>query len=79
MSETIINEKTHIELPLYLSIEHNILRNKEYKRCLEYIEELINRNVLFFDKISAGPLCEPGLDNSNYVSQVHIFMVRIFS
>ncbi len=47
MSEIIINEKTHIELPVYLSIEHNILRNREYKRCFEYIEELINRNVKF--------------------------------
>ena len=49
MSEIIINEKTHLELPIYLSIEHNILRNKEYKRCFEYIEELINRNVNAID------------------------------
>jgi hypothetical protein len=48
MSEIIINEKTHLELPIYLSIEHNILRNKEYKRCFEYIEELINRNVILY-------------------------------
>jgi len=51
VSEIIVNEKTHIELTTYLSIEHNILRNKEYKRCFEYIEELINRNVIFFDKL----------------------------
>ena len=52
MSEIIINEKTHIELPVYLSIEHNILRNREYRRCFEYIEELINRNVNFIFNLS---------------------------
>ena len=45
VSEIIISQKTHIELPNYLGVEHNILRRKEYRRSFEYIEELINRKV----------------------------------
>jgi hypothetical protein len=45
MSETIINEKAHLELQNYLTAEHVILTSKEYRKSFDYIEELINRSV----------------------------------
>ena len=45
MSETIINQKTHAELQTCLTAEHAILTASHYRKSLDYIEELINRNV----------------------------------
>ena len=49
MSETIINQKTHAELQAYLTAEHGILTASQYRKSFEYIEELINRNVMHFN------------------------------
>lgn len=46
LSDIIINQKTHLEFQVYLSVEHNILINQEYRKSFEYIEELISRNVI---------------------------------
>ncbi|CAF0708878.1 unnamed protein product [Brachionus calyciflorus] len=47
LCDVIINQKTHLEVSLYLSVEHNILTNREYRKSYEYIEELINRQFDF--------------------------------
>jgi hypothetical protein len=37
-----LNEKTHCDMQAYLSVEHDIIRNVQYKGSFEYVEDLIN-------------------------------------
>jgi hypothetical protein len=45
ISDVIINQNTFFEFNTYLITEHSILRNMDYRKTFDYIEELINRNV----------------------------------
>lgn len=50
MGETITTQKTHAELQTYLTVEHTILTASQFKKSFDYIEELINRNVIRIPK-----------------------------
>ena len=46
-----IDQKSHAEIQTYLEIESTIISGKEYRKTVDYIEELINRKVwLIFDQ-----------------------------
>ena len=77
MSEIIINSKTHIELPVYLTTEHNILRGKDYRKSYEYIEELINRNYNMYQVLRLMILLSKtndGLSTGDYNQLVNQFL-----
>jgi hypothetical protein len=77
MSEIIINSKTHIELPVYLTTEHNILRGKDYRKSFEYIEELINRNYNMYQVLRLMILLSKtndGLSTGDYNQLVNQFL-----
>ena len=45
MCELLIDRKNQTDINQYLSVEHNILLAREYRKSFDYIEELINRKV----------------------------------
>ncbi|RNA37684.1 vacuolar sorting-associated 33B [Brachionus plicatilis] len=68
--EVIINQKTHLELSIYLNVEHNILSNRDYNKSLEYIEELINRQFDLHQILRLVILLSQtnqGIPNSHYL------------